>query len=97
VSAANAAQARRERQGSAVLDQRAVDVPAFVFIAQSPRCACRHKAKLTSIIVAVASGVEKGSGARQRRRHDRKKISLDARESRARVKEAIDRGYMGAI
>jgi hypothetical protein len=26
-----------------------------------------------------------------------KKISLDARESRARVKEAIDRGYMGAI
>ena len=25
------------------------------------------------------------------------KSSLDARESRARVKEAIDRGYMGAI
>jgi hypothetical protein len=41
--------------------------------------------------------LDKGSGARQRRRHDRKKISLDARESRARVKEAIDRGYMGAI
>ena len=67
------------------------------FLYRASRSRRSRLRKLTSIIVAVASGVDKGSGARQRRRHDRKKISLDARESRARVKEAIDRGYMGAI